>query len=194
MPLRTENDALNERTCINVKGKGHPMTCLCINRGEIEVWLLTIPKPALKWVWSSAPSSGRFSPGENRVQILREAEWSSGSFRKGVENHTSTGIPFPVRSIAQRVAIPTMLSRPLYANTKSRISLYAGDMDCSRSAGSEITAGKVSQLSEQLTLGVVAVTVGQLLHEALINATIIIISLWEQSQTFRMKVYEFITL
>jgi len=55
-------------------------------------------------------------------------------------------------------------------------SLYAGDIYCLSSAGSEITVGKFSQLLEQLTLGVGAVTVGQLLHEALINATPIIIS------------------
>jgi hypothetical protein len=67
-------------------------------------------------------------------------------------------------------------------------------MYCLRSAGSEITAGKVSQLSEQLTLGVVAVTERQLLHEALINITTTIISLSEQNKQVRMKIYELITL
>jgi hypothetical protein len=54
-------------------------------------------------------------------------------------------------------------------STKSRISLCACDMHCLRSAGYEITAGKISQLSEQLKLGVAAVTLGLLLNSNSIN-------------------------
>jgi hypothetical protein len=56
-------------------------------------------------------------------------------------------------------------------NIRSRISLYAGDMYCVRSVASEITAGKASQLSEQLTFGVLTARAEQLQNEVLTFCT-----------------------
>ena len=107
MPFLAENDVINGRTCIKVKDKDHPMTCLCGNRREVEVQHITIRNPALKRDEWSAESSGRFTLWENPVQILQEAGWFSGSFWKGVENHTSIRITSPIRSIPQPDAIVT---------------------------------------------------------------------------------------
>jgi len=51
-----------------LKGKSHPMTCLCRQRGN----------PALQkggW-WARGP--GRFSPGKYLASLVQEAGWASG--------------------------------------------------------------------------------------------------------------------
>jgi hypothetical protein len=89
---------------VKVTGKSHPITGHVGLEWE-QMYSSTLPLTlALDGgVWST-PSSGRFTPGKDPVQIIQEAEWAPGPVWTGAENLASApGFdPRTVQSVASR--------------------------------------------------------------------------------------------
>ena len=87
----------------NIKGNGHPMTCLCRHRGQVNVQILRIRNPALERGGRSASGSSRFTLGKDPVPIVQEAGWASGPVWTAWEVSPSPGFdPRTVQTAANR--------------------------------------------------------------------------------------------
>ena len=117
MPLSQLQLALSpvsiEYTSENLsKGKGLPTTGHEGQEGEQRYSSTLTLTSAIDGGGWSTPSPGRFTPGNDPVLIVQEAEWAPGPIWTGVENLDSTGIRSPHRPARSVVAIPTELPRP----------------------------------------------------------------------------------
>jgi hypothetical protein len=98
-----------ESTSWFVKGKVHPMTCLCSDR-EAAVHHQMIRSFGARRVRVISITPRPFYPGKDPVPIVQEAGWVSGPVWTGAENLTSCrdSIPEPSSPTMSRCAVCTI--------------------------------------------------------------------------------------
>ena len=86
-----------------VKGKGHPMTCLCRHRGEAEVRIYiyiapTHSKPGNRRKWVVSSTIRPLCPVNDSVPVVEEVVGLAAGLN-GLENRSLTGIRSPDLSV-----------------------------------------------------------------------------------------------
>jgi hypothetical protein len=76
---------------VYVKGKNHPMTCLCRHRGEAELYLQPICNLCAKTGWVVSTTPWPLYHQEDLVPIVQEAGWALGLVLMGKKNLAPLG-------------------------------------------------------------------------------------------------------